>query len=171
MLVDIVTISKHRSFFVQQSETINNFEITIWFITFVWKAYWNYNTYHHIRRVWRYQRGNQNPYIEEEQTSIIIIKYIDLSYQQWNWIISWFLSAICHWENVLYLSPLDRPTTVRYAWLTKSIVHTYLHRSIGEWLHIIWIPKEENMLICCEQICVTCDTSVVFSGYSGFLCQ
>jgi len=69
MLVNIVTISKHRSFFVQQSETINNFEITTWFITFVWKAYWNYNTYHHIRRVWRYQRGNQNPYIEEEQTT------------------------------------------------------------------------------------------------------
>ena len=22
-----------------------------------------------IRRVWRYQRGNQNPYIEEEQTT------------------------------------------------------------------------------------------------------
>ena len=39
MLVDIVTISKHRSFFVQQSETINNFEITTWFIIFVWQAY------------------------------------------------------------------------------------------------------------------------------------
>jgi hypothetical protein len=24
---------------------------------------------YHIRRVWRYQRGNQNPYIEEEQTT------------------------------------------------------------------------------------------------------
>ena len=23
----------------------------------------------HVRRVWRYQRGNQNPYIEEEQTT------------------------------------------------------------------------------------------------------
>jgi hypothetical protein len=23
----------------------------------------------HIRRAWRYQRGNQNPYIEEEQTT------------------------------------------------------------------------------------------------------
>ena len=22
-----------------------------------------------VRRVWRYQRGNQNPYIEEEQTT------------------------------------------------------------------------------------------------------
>ena len=26
--------------------------------------YWNM-----VRRVWRYQRGNQNPYIEEEQTT------------------------------------------------------------------------------------------------------
>jgi hypothetical protein len=24
---------------------------------------------HTLRRVWRYQRGNQNPYIEEEQTT------------------------------------------------------------------------------------------------------
>ena len=24
---------------------------------------------HSFRRVWRYQRGNQNPYIEEEQTT------------------------------------------------------------------------------------------------------
>ena len=36
----------------------------------------NYKSRHHIRklsnnirRVWRYQRGNQNPYIEEEQTT------------------------------------------------------------------------------------------------------
>jgi hypothetical protein len=28
-----------------------------------------YKTYTDIRRVWRYQRGNQNPYIEEEQTT------------------------------------------------------------------------------------------------------
>jgi len=27
------------------------------------------NCYWYIRRVWRYQRGNQNPYIEEEQTT------------------------------------------------------------------------------------------------------
>ena len=27
----------------------------------------NYNT--NLRRVWRYQKGNQNPYIEEEQTT------------------------------------------------------------------------------------------------------
>ena len=28
-----------------------------------------YKTYVNIRRVWRYQRRNQNPYIEEEQTT------------------------------------------------------------------------------------------------------
>jgi len=27
------------------------------------------NKNHGVRRVWRYQRGNQNPYIEEEQTT------------------------------------------------------------------------------------------------------
>jgi hypothetical protein len=28
-----------------------------------------YKTYVNIRRVWRYQRGNQNPYIEEGETT------------------------------------------------------------------------------------------------------
>ena len=31
--------------------------------------YQNSKHYQWIRRVWRYQRGNQNPYIEEEQTT------------------------------------------------------------------------------------------------------
>jgi hypothetical protein len=31
--------------------------------------YFNKNTPDWLRRVWRYQRGNQNPYIEEEQTT------------------------------------------------------------------------------------------------------
>jgi hypothetical protein len=30
---------------------------------------WLYSKYKYIWRVWRYQRGNQNPYIEEEQTT------------------------------------------------------------------------------------------------------
>jgi len=29
-----------------------------------------------IRRVWRYQRGNRNPYIAEEQTKLWSIKYV-----------------------------------------------------------------------------------------------
>jgi len=29
----------------------------------------SFHIYVIIRRVWRYQRGNQNPYIEEEQTT------------------------------------------------------------------------------------------------------
>ena len=28
-----------------------------------------FNTYNCLKRVWRYQRGNQNPYIEEKQTT------------------------------------------------------------------------------------------------------
>ena len=32
-------------------------------------ADFNYTTDSSVRRVWRYQRGNQNPYIEEEQTT------------------------------------------------------------------------------------------------------
>ena len=30
-------------------------------------SYQRYHYIEHVRRVWRYQRGNQNPYIEEEQ--------------------------------------------------------------------------------------------------------
>jgi hypothetical protein len=42
---------------------LKNFMINIWLIHYV------YGECLYLRRVWRYQRGNQNPYIEEEQTT------------------------------------------------------------------------------------------------------
>ena len=42
---------------------LKNFMINIWLIHYV------YAECLYLRRVWRYQRGNQNPYIEEEQTT------------------------------------------------------------------------------------------------------
>jgi hypothetical protein len=39
----------------------------------LWTFIWSFCTWQNVvtvqRRVWRYQRGNQNPYIEEEQTT------------------------------------------------------------------------------------------------------
>jgi hypothetical protein len=42
---------------------LKNFMINIWLIHYV------YAECLYLRRAWRYQRGNQNPYIEEEQTT------------------------------------------------------------------------------------------------------
>ena len=42
---------------------LKNFMINIWLIHYV------YAECLYLRRAWRYQRGNQNPYIEEEQTA------------------------------------------------------------------------------------------------------
>ena len=40
-----------------------------------------------IRRVWRYQRGNQNPYIEKEQTTQWPKENVQKDKQRWDWIL------------------------------------------------------------------------------------
>jgi hypothetical protein len=57
--------------------TLRHVYLYTWFIfiymatrNVLWKTAWLLPLIKHdiVRRVWRYQRGNQNPYIEEEQT-------------------------------------------------------------------------------------------------------
>ena len=40
-----------------------------------------------IRRVWRYQRGNQNPYIEKEQTTQWPKENAQKDKQRWDWLL------------------------------------------------------------------------------------
>jgi hypothetical protein len=52
----------------QITSKIENFSITFYGLWWTGQIIYSYYT-SVLRRVWRYQRGNQNPYIEEEQTT------------------------------------------------------------------------------------------------------
>ena len=54
-LICLVTQTTEMSMLIQIQQVIVKGDIS--------RSFWNY------RRVWRYQRGNQNPYIEEGQTT------------------------------------------------------------------------------------------------------
>jgi len=41
----------------------------MWNTWIIKKSQFSWHVPRHLRRVWKYQRGNQNPYIEEEQTT------------------------------------------------------------------------------------------------------
>ena len=56
---------KKRSIMVRRCKSRNNSEYINWMPTSFHKK----GMFDLIRRVWRYQRGNQNPYMEEEQTT------------------------------------------------------------------------------------------------------
>ena len=62
-----------------------------------------------LRRVWRYQRGNQNPYFEEEQTNFTLV---------------------IRWHNSIYLK-IERktcPSSERFS-LWRQIIHEVYHDS------------------------------------------
>ena len=82
----------------------------------------------HVRRVWRYQRGNQNPYIEEEQTT----QWPKEKAQEgppWLWLYgSWIYNYICN----QWLSPLTLWVGIP---VQRSVLDTTLCDKVCQWLH------------------------------------
>jgi hypothetical protein len=79
--------------------------------------------HHRLRRVWRYQRGNQNPYIEKELSHVCLITQVYIamrlyfvlyptrntnSYQKNDWLCFKLITLWCfHNDNVISIKLFD----------------------------------------------------------------
>jgi hypothetical protein len=82
-----------------------------------------------VGRVWRYQRGNQNPYVEEEQkTQWPTWKHVDINKSSMQHVAMGYLH--CHWNNMIwyvyeynkYLATDHRQPHIQNWWSLKPVV-------------------------------------------------
>jgi hypothetical protein len=118
-----------RVIIMEITSKIENFSITFYGLWWTGQIIYSYYT-SVLRRVWRYQRGNQNPYIEEEQTKHICRVIIMVFNATFN--------------NIAVTS-----------WLSVLLVYTMWHRTLkytnNNWLSpmvSLWVAFWYSNVIC-----------------------
>ena len=102
---------------------------------------------YYVGRVWRYQRGNQNPYIEEQTTQWICrlidqgIWYWQFTCQPYKYILDNHMSVLCSFWISTKDEELDLPSLYWIPWSTVTLLDSYITQLSLQRALYCWVCK------------------------------
>ena len=108
---------------------------------------------YYVGRVWRYQRGNQNPYIEEQTTQWICrlidqgIWYWQFTCQPYKYILDNHMSVLCSFWISTKDEELDLPSLYWIPWSTVTLLDSLIYRHSTGFLHYTIVLTKSVILL------------------------